>query len=45
MKALALNCTLKSGDKLSSTEKLLEEVLDALQKHGISGETRTTRHS
>jgi len=38
LKAVALNCTLKSGDKPSSTEKLLSEVLEALAAHDVSGE-------
>ncbi len=35
--ALALNCTLKSSPNGSSTDKLLNEVLQALAKHGIAG--------
>ncbi len=38
LKAIAFNCTLKPGDKPSSTEKLLREVLDALATHDVSGE-------
>jgi len=38
LKAVALNCTLKSGDKPSSTEKLLSEVLEALAAYDVSGE-------
>lgn len=37
--ALALNCSLKSGDRASSTEKLLGEVLAELGRHGVKGET------
>jgi multimeric flavodoxin WrbA len=37
--ALALNCTLKRGAERSSTDKLLDEVLEALAEHGVSGET------
>ena len=39
LKVLAFNCTLKSArDKeRSSTEKLLQELLDALQEHGARG--------
>jgi multimeric flavodoxin WrbA len=36
--AVALNCTLKSGDAPSSSEKLLGEVLQELGKHGVTGE-------
>jgi len=36
--ALALNCTLKASPAPSSTEKLAQEVLDALATHGVSGE-------
>lgn len=38
LSALALNCTLKTSDAASSTDKLLEEVLSALSEHDISGE-------
>lgn len=34
--ALALNCTLKSSPEESSTEKLLNEVLQALAKFGVN---------
>ena len=40
LKAIALNCTLKSaraGEK-SSTDVLLRQVLDALKKHNVKGE-------
>lgn len=37
MKALALNCTLKSGSAKSSTELLLSQVLEELEKHGVGG--------
>jgi multimeric flavodoxin WrbA len=36
LRAVALNCTLKSGDSESSTDVLLREVLDALRAHGVS---------
>ena len=36
LRAVALNCSLKSGDAESSTEVLLREVLDALRAHGVS---------
>lgn len=39
--AIALNCTLKSKkarDEKSSTDVLLQQVLDALKKHDIAGE-------
>ena len=34
LRAYGLNCTLKSGDESSSTQKLLDQVLRALAKHG-----------
>lgn len=37
--AIALNCTLKRGGAASSTDKLLAELLSALDQHGVSGET------
>jgi len=37
LKALALNCTLKTGAAESSTELLLSQVLDELGKHGVDG--------
>jgi hypothetical protein len=39
LSALALNCTLKRGEQKSSTQKLLEEILKALAKYKVSGET------
>jgi multimeric flavodoxin WrbA len=39
LKALALNCTLKPGAHSSSTDKLLKELLNALARHDVSGET------
>jgi multimeric flavodoxin WrbA len=38
LKALAFNCTLKPSPAPSSTEKLLQELLDALSKHQVTGE-------
>jgi multimeric flavodoxin WrbA len=38
LSALALNCTLKSGDDESSTALLLSQVLDELKKHGVKGQ-------
>lgn len=35
--ALALNCSLKPSPAGSSTQKLLDEVLDALRGHGVTG--------
>ena len=35
IRAVALNCTLKSGTSESSTDLLLREVLDALAKEGV----------
>lgn len=37
MKALALNCTLKGGAEESSTERLLSQVLDELEKFDVEG--------
>lgn len=38
--AIALNCTLKTSEKgSSSTEKLVREVIDALSAHAVQGET------
>jgi multimeric flavodoxin WrbA len=39
LRALALNCTLKPAPTASSTEKLGTELLAALEKHGVTGET------
>jgi multimeric flavodoxin WrbA len=39
LSALALNCTLKCGEEKSSTQKLLDEVLEALARHHVRGET------
>ena len=36
--ALALNCTLKPSPDASSTGVLLQQVLDALGQHGVTGE-------
>lgn len=38
MKVLAFNCTLKSGDAPSSTDKLLGELLKELKTHDVEGE-------
>jgi multimeric flavodoxin WrbA len=40
LKAIALNCTLKSarGREKSSTDVLLQQILDALEKHNVKGE-------
>lgn len=35
LRALGLNCTLKTGNKASSTQKLLDQVLRALAKHDV----------
>ena len=35
LRAYGLNCTLKSGDESSSTQKLLDQVLRALGKHDV----------
>src|SRR5665647_1570739 len=36
LSAFALNCSLKSSIKVSSTDKLIGEVLVALESHGVS---------
>jgi multimeric flavodoxin WrbA len=36
--ALALNCSLKPSPESSSTDLLLQQVLDALGEHGVTGE-------
>lgn len=38
LSAIALNCSLKSGDAPSSTDKLLREVLAELAQHDVAGE-------
>jgi multimeric flavodoxin WrbA len=38
LKVFAFNCTLKSGRKQSSTDKLLRQVMDTFRKHGADGE-------
>src|SRR3989440_13008276 len=40
LKVLAFNCTLKSarGDEKSSTQVLIEQLMDALKKHGAKGD-------
>lgn len=38
LRAVALNCTLTPSPAPSSTEKLAQEVLDALAGHGVAGE-------
>ncbi len=35
LRAFGLNCTLKSGPEPSSTQKLLDQLLQALGKHGV----------
>jgi multimeric flavodoxin WrbA len=42
LKALAFNCTLKSSSEASSTEKLLRQLLDALAKHAVEGDSIRT---
>jgi multimeric flavodoxin WrbA len=41
LKALAFNCSLKrsADDEDSSTQVLIEQLLDALAQHGVAGET------
>jgi multimeric flavodoxin WrbA len=38
LRALVLNCTLKPAPTASSTEKLGTELLEAMEKHGVTGE-------
>jgi multimeric flavodoxin WrbA len=38
LKALASNCTLKTGDASSSTELLLGQTLEAFRQHDVEGE-------
>lgn len=40
LKALALNCSLKGTDasQTSSTDKMIQDLFAALEKHGVSGE-------
>lgn len=38
LKALAFNCTLKPSPASSSTERLLDEMLAALEEHDVTGE-------
>lgn len=48
LKVLAFNCTLKSarGREKSSTQVLLEQLMDALKEHGASGDiVRTVDHN
>lgn len=35
LRAFGLNCTLKAGEKTSSTQKLLDQVLRAIAKHDV----------
>jgi len=39
LRALVLNCTLSPSPAESSTQKLAQEVLDALAEHGVEGST------
>jgi multimeric flavodoxin WrbA len=38
LEVFAFNCTLKRGNRQSSTQKLLRQVMDAFKKHGAEGE-------
>ena len=38
MRAIALNCTLKALDKVSSTERLLRQVLEAMARYEVTAE-------
>jgi len=37
LEIIALNCTLKASPGVSSTDKLLQQTLDAFAKHGVQG--------
>lgn len=39
LSAFAFNCTLKRGNADSSTAKLINELMDALSEHGVTGKT------
>ena len=39
LNALVLNCTLKPAPTISSTEKISEEIVEALAKHDVTAET------
>lgn len=38
LRAIALNCTLKSSPAPSSTDKILREVMDELKRHKVAGD-------
>ena len=38
MRAIALNCTLKASDRVSSTERLLLQVLEAMARYEVTAE-------
>ncbi|MEO8849249.1 MAG: NAD(P)H-dependent oxidoreductase [Casimicrobiaceae bacterium] len=45
LRAFGMNCTLKRGPETSSTQKLLDQLLRALRKHGVeSTNVRTVDH-
>jgi multimeric flavodoxin WrbA len=45
LRAFGMNCTLKQGAETSSTQKLLDQLLRALQKHDVEGASvRTVDH-
>lgn len=45
LRAFGMNCTLKQGRETSSTQKLLDQLLRALQKHDVEGSSvRTVEH-
>lgn len=37
--AYGINCTLKAGPKVSSTQKLLDQLMRSMEKHGVTGST------
>lgn len=44
LSAFGLNCTLKHGLQPSSTQKLLDQLMSELQKHGVSTATERALH-
>ncbi|QWT21412.1 NAD(P)H-dependent oxidoreductase [Bacillus sp. NP157] len=40
LKALGLNCTLSRSPKPSSTQKMLDQILQALATHGVEGDSQ-----
>ncbi|HET6433291.1 flavodoxin family protein [Dyella sp.] len=44
LSAFGLNCTLKQGQQPSSTQKLLDQLMAELQKHGVTTATERALH-